>query len=73
MTISTDPDSSRTAVFRRRGMAVAMLVAPAFFVLANAAGALENPQRRDPARPARRRWRWRWPTRAWTASAWSRR
>lgn len=42
MTISTDPDSSRTAAFRRRGMALAMLVAPAFFVLANSAGAWET-------------------------------
>lgn len=33
---------SRTAGFRRRGMALAMLVGPVFFVLANAAGAWET-------------------------------
>ncbi len=33
---------SRTAGFRRRGMALAMLAGPVFFVLANAAGAWET-------------------------------
>jgi hypothetical protein len=42
MTSSTDPDSDPTACFRRRALALALLTAPAFFVLANAAGAWET-------------------------------